>query len=205
MPNELLNRRRIGWAFWALVVAWFALIFWFSNQPATDSSQMSGVLLNALHSLLGWLLPARAFDPAGLLHTLIRKSAHFLNFALYGVWVALAVLNTEWPAVGAAGRTVGATANLNNKAPAPLRFVPHMKRMDLNQPTLILLICLLTAMSDEFHQLYVPGRSAEVRDVLIDLAGSAVGVMVVFYFGAISDFGSSRPGDCTTSRSRNRT
>jgi VanZ family protein len=50
-----------------------------------------------------------------------------------------------------------------------------MKRMAMNPPTVVLLICLLTSIFDEFHQLYVPGRSAEIRDVLIDLAGSAVG------------------------------
>ena len=31
------------------------------------------------------------------------------------------------------------------------------------------------AVSDELHQAWVPGRSAEVRDVLIDTAGAAVG------------------------------
>lgn len=34
------------------------------------------------------------------------------------------------------------------------------------------------AVSDEIHQLFVPGRSGEVRDVLIDTAGACVGVMM---------------------------
>lgn len=37
------------------------------------------------------------------------------------------------------------------------------------------LICFLYACSDELHQLFVPGRSGEIRDVLIDTLGGATG------------------------------
>ncbi|MEN1967797.1 VanZ family protein [Lentibacillus sp. N15] len=44
----------------------------------------------------------------------------------------------------------------------------------------ITLIALLTsvlyASTDEVHQLFVPGRSGEIRDVLIDSAGACVGI-----------------------------
>lgn len=43
-----------------------------------------------------------------------------------------------------------------------------------------LLICALYAVSDEVHQLYVPGRGSQVTDVLIDSAGALVGSG--FYF-----------------------
>ena len=45
---------------------------------------------------------------------------------------------------------------------------------------LSLLICFLYACSDEIHQLVVPGRSGEVRDVLIDTLGACLGVS--FYY-----------------------
>lgn len=38
-------------------------------------------------------------------------------------------------------------------------------------------IAMLYACTDELHQMFVPGRSGEVRDVLIDTAGAAVGVL----------------------------
>lgn len=38
--------------------------------------------------------------------------------------------------------------------------------------------CCLYAVSDEVHQIFVPGRSGEVRDVLIDTAASGAGVAV---------------------------
>jgi Predicted integral membrane protein len=41
-----------------------------------------------------------------------------------------------------------------------------------------LLICILYAISDEVHQIFVPGRGAQVKDVIIDSAGIAVGIGV---------------------------
>jgi len=39
-----------------------------------------------------------------------------------------------------------------------------------------MVICVLYAISDEVHQLFVPGRAGQVRDVLIDSAGAVVGI-----------------------------
>lgn len=41
-----------------------------------------------------------------------------------------------------------------------------------------LLICILYAASDELHQVFVPGRGAQVKDVIIDSAGACVGILV---------------------------
>ena len=43
-----------------------------------------------------------------------------------------------------------------------------------------LLICALYAVSDEVHQLYVPGRGGQATDVLIDSAGALVGSGLYF-------------------------
>lgn len=44
----------------------------------------------------------------------------------------------------------------------------------------ILFICLFYAVTDEFHQMFVPGRSSMVSDVLIDFLGSIIG-MGIYY------------------------
>ena len=41
---------------------------------------------------------------------------------------------------------------------------------------------MIYAISDEIHQLFVPGRSGQVRDVLIDSAGSLLGIIIVMAF-----------------------
>lgn len=43
-----------------------------------------------------------------------------------------------------------------------------------------LLISVLYAISDEVHQLFVPGRGGAVLDVLIDSAGSLTGIILYF-------------------------
>ncbi|HWQ88481.1 MAG TPA: VanZ family protein [Desulfitobacteriaceae bacterium] len=43
---------------------------------------------------------------------------------------------------------------------------------------LALAFCLLYAVSDEIHQLYVPGRSGQIRDILIDGCGVLVGSII---------------------------
>lgn len=51
-----------------------------------------------------------------------------------------------------------------------------------------LAFCVLYAISDEIHQLFVSGRSGELKDVLIDSLGSAVGsvLMILLLAGYIA-------------------
>lgn len=44
--------------------------------------------------------------------------------------------------------------------------------------TLVVSLCFMYAITDEFHQSFVPGRAPEVRDVLIDTLGSSVGMSI---------------------------
>jgi VanZ family protein len=41
--------------------------------------------------------------------------------------------------------------------------------------------CFFYALTDEFHQLYVPGRQATLKDWLVDAAGALTGVLLVGY------------------------
>lgn len=45
----------------------------------------------------------------------------------------------------------------------------------------ILFICLIFAVTDEYHQSFIVGRTANVRDVLIDFSGSLFGI-AIYYF-----------------------
>ncbi len=47
-------------------------------------------------------------------------------------------------------------------------------------------ICVLYAVSDEVHQLFVPGRGGQTVDVLIDSAGAAVGVAAYLLVSVIA-------------------
>ena len=56
-----------------------------------------------------------------------------------------------------------------------------IKSKQLNKKTIVilLLISLAYALSDEFHQLFVPGRFSSLNDVLVDMIGSALAVLTI--------------------------
>ena len=115
---------------WALCALWIAAIFLHSLMPADLSEAESG-------GLLAWL--SRLFP--GLTHHLLRKFAHFTEFAVLGL------------------------------------LLSQCFRVRIFRPLLAGLLC---ALCDETIQLFVPGRSSEIRDLWIDFAGAALGIGLVF-------------------------
>ena len=44
------------------------------------------------------------------------------------------------------------------------------------------IFCTTYSISDEIHQKFIPGRSAELRDVIIDSLGALTGILVCIVF-----------------------
>lgn len=55
-----------------------------------------------------------------------------------------------------------------------------------------LIICILYAISDEVHQIFVPGRSCQMYDILIDSLGSLVGIFLIFVCNKILGIGKKK-------------
>lgn len=53
------------------------------------------------------------------------------------------------------------------------------KREKFFRAILVILICFAYAASDEFHQSFVPGRTASVIDLAVDTAGSVLAVLLL--------------------------
>ena len=133
-------------------------IFIFSMAPAEKSaSTSSGILAVVVDCLEKMTHSTLSFETVDMLHTLIRKCAHITEYALLGASVVFAY------------------------HPEISDFV-HKKTEGTKSPLFIiipLVICALYSASDETHQLFVPGRSGEVLDVLIDSCGSLVGILIM--------------------------
>lgn len=56
-------------------------------------------------------------------------------------------------------------------------MLTYQKGSLLKKSSISLLFGICYAISDEFHQMFIPGRSAEVRDVLIDSLGVLIGIL----------------------------
>ncbi len=136
-----------------LVLSLMVMIFLFSSQPADESNKSSGLIVSLIQKLV--FPHFSEYDPvkqAQIEHDVsfvVRKAAHFTEYALLGLALKLHVAAWE--------------AYTQGKAP---RILPFM-------------IGTLYAASDEIHQLYVPGRSGELRDVLVDSLGIVLGVLLV--------------------------
>ena len=68
--------------------------------------------------------------------------------------------------------------------------------VSMRMPTLcgvVLLGCALFAASDEFHQTFVKSRTPSVRDVLLDIGGASLGLLIA------ATFATRRPKNSRTS------
>lgn len=102
--------------------------------------------------IMHWLFPAMGEETLDLIHHCIRKTAHFVEYAVLGI--------LAW-------RTVRVD-------PAFASFSPRRKLW------FALIFCLLYASTDEFHQIFVPTRQPAVQDVMLDTSGSAFGVLAAW-------------------------
>jgi VanZ family protein len=99
-----------------------------------------------------WLNPHMSWETIERVHHGVRKTAHAVEYAMLGFLI--------W-------RVVHSAAALAWHRPAwHFRFA--------------LLLAALYAASDETHQIFVPGRQAAVRDVLLDTCGAGLGLAVTW-------------------------
>ena len=63
-----------------------------------------------------------------------------------------------------------------------LRWGTSMSMRMSTACALVLLACALFAASDEFHQVFVKSRTPSVRDVVLDVAGASLGLLIAASF-----------------------
>jgi VanZ family protein len=139
---------------------WLPVLAWmaviFTASADTHSSRHSAELFEPL---LRWLFPHLSPDQIGFCHELFRKSCHL------GVYGVLGLL--LWRAIR-----------------QPQKGDPRPWRWD--EAGLALAGVFAYAASDEFHQIFVPTRTAHVTDVLIDTGGGAIGLLLLWGIGKIT-------------------
>lgn len=123
-------------------IIWMIVIFCFSHQSASQSSNLSGGVLGYIIDIIKNSLNIAINED--LLHTVIRKGAHFTEYLILAVFVMFGLKSN----------------NVSN---------PFFKSV---------IICALYAMTDEFHQLFVAGRSGRVFDVMVDTSGAVLGTFI---------------------------
>ena len=118
------------------LVAWLAFISY-----ASSGSFSAGNTSRIIGPLILWLFPDTSAESLATIHFIVRKVAHFTEYAILGFLAARAFRTSPRPAIS--------------------------RRWFLISAVLIVVYALI----DEYHQSFVPSRTGSVFDSFIDIAG----------------------------------
>ncbi len=139
------------------LIYWLPLLVWmcviFTASGDAESAHHSSIYFEPL---MRWLFPSMSQAHIEQLHYAFRKCCHMTEFA------ALAVL--AWWAIR-----------------QPQRNDKRQWRWD--EAGLALGITLLYAASDELHQVFIPSRTGQISDVVVDVIGGAIGLTLLWLAG----------------------
>ena len=139
--------------FRVLAVVWMVVIFLFSAADGDESSKTSSwvgrTIAKVIYSDFESWSEEKQEEYIEKIEYPIRKTAHASEYALLAMLV-----------FGAIGPLPG-------------------KKKDFQRYAFSWLITTLYAGSDEFHQLFVEGRSGQFTDVCIDSAGALAGLLIL--------------------------
>jgi VanZ family protein len=126
------------------LVAWLIFISYASsdNFSAANTSPIIGPLVL-------WLFPNTTPETLAVIHFVVRKIAHFTEYAILAYLAARAFRTS--PRAALANRWFLAA----------------------------LVLIVIYALLDEYHQNYVPSRTASIYDSLLDMSGGLVMLLVL--------------------------
>jgi hypothetical protein len=133
---------------------WLPLLIWLSVIFVGSTSVMSTE--HTSRYIVPFLLRLRPGMSPGaiwIIHVLVRKCAHITEYTVLALLL--------WRA---------------------LRSISSLRTKTSIVFGVVLLGCALVAASDEFHQTFVKSRTPSVRDVLLDIGGGFLGLMVCATF-----------------------
>lgn len=129
---------------------WLPLLIWISVIFVGSTNLMSAEHTSRfVVPFLLWLKPGMSPQTIWLILIAARKCAHVTEYAVLSLLL--------WRA---------------------LRAVPILHKKALTVFGVVMVGCALFAASDEFHQIFVKSRTPSVRDVLLDIAGAILGLLV---------------------------
>lgn len=127
------------------LLSWLPTLLWLCLQALFSTDTFSAEHTGSvLWKLLHAIYPAISAGQFDAIHFLIRKGAHFSTYGVLGVLAFF-----SWRAT-----------------------LPGRTSWALRWSALGLLVVLAAGSLDEFHQMFVPSRTASPRDVLLDVTGA---------------------------------
>ncbi|MEE1008505.1 MAG: VanZ family protein [Agathobacter sp.] len=150
-----LSRNLIRYFLILLLVIWMIVIFMFSAQQSQQSSNMSGGVSYKIVTICEGIV-GKTFDG--------DEKARIISKINYPIRKIAHM--TEYAILACLMMSVLISYGINER-----------KRVEL----ISIIFTFLYACTDEFHQLFVPGREGKFLDVMIDTCGATAGVLVLTF------------------------
>ena len=147
--------------YWLPPLIWMVVIF-----SASADSKSADHSSRYFEPLLRWLFPRMSPELVGQIHYGFRKCCHLAEYAVLALLL--------WRAIR---RTAG--NNLRRSA-AQKCGTSGWKWAEAG---LALSVVFLYGASDEIHQAFVPDRTGQISDVLVDTLGGAIGLLALWIAG----------------------
>ncbi len=139
---------------WILVVSWMIVIFSLSSETGDVSAVRSQDLVSMLNSGLKLYL-SEAF---------VRKVAHVIEFLVLSILAYIAMF---------------ATKHIQSDVSWNTSKLIQMKSDNEVYIAFALWVTALSSVADEYHQIFVSGRSASFFDVFLDMSGAIVLMVII--------------------------
>ncbi len=140
--------------FWILTIACVVMIFYFSHQHADESTETSSMIARMLVKIFG----------DSVTETVVRKGAHVFEFLILSILTFSAIYNTNKISVE------------TSYSESSVKIIKSDNEMCIIFTTWF---CILNAVVDEYHQLFVTGRNGSITDVAIDMIGVVVLMLLI--------------------------
>lgn len=134
-----------------LIILWMIIIFLLSNQKAQDSKQLSNSFITKTIINIYEMKHGKITEEKKVE---IKENYSFIvrKTAHFTIYLVLGLL---------------------------VSLVLIGKNLNIKQIIIYgVLICMAYSITDEIHQIFVSGRSGEIRDIIVDTCGSTVGILL---------------------------
>lgn len=151
----------------SLLRNWWPVVFWLGvirvESTDTASSANTGAIL---YKVISTVAPRVELSSVELLNAVLRKTGHFLGYAILSALVLLALRNTN-------------RDRLRNVLRRPWGI--YLRDYWRAEWALLgILLTIVTAAFDEIHQTFIPSRTGRWQDVVLDSCGAVV-IQVILY------------------------
>lgn len=158
---------------WLLVILWAGVIFYFSSKTAEESTVQSRTVIFSFHVIPEALISNE--ETLEFIDGIVRESAHGIEYLILGVLMYNALF---------------LCLNYRNQEEklltAETGIVCTDKYRKINCFLCAWIICCIYAVSDEIHQIPVPGRTFQLLDLIIDFSGSFIGILIGYIKSSFS-------------------